>query len=134
MERTIYAVFPRTLIETWALFSIRSTLDVAIWRKCSASYALGASSISTKHYTDMSMLLHDVIQHGIDGAHRQWCTLPYTMGSSRSISADLPISYCFHVKVSSAIGRQVSPVIPEVSRRCDVTPEVETVYRVCIEC
>ena len=51
--------------------------------------------------------------------------------SSRSISADLPISYCFHVKVGSAIGRQVSPVIPEVSRRCDVTPEVETVtYRV----
>ena len=50
---------------------------------------------------------------------------------SRSISADLPISYCFHVKVGSAIGRQVSPVIPEVSRRCDVTPEVETVtYRV----
>ena len=39
--------------------------------------------------------------------------------SSRSISADLPISYPFHVK---AIGRQVSPVIPEVSRRCDVTP------------
>ena len=51
--------------------------------------------------------------------------------SSRSISADVPISYCFHVKVGSAIGRQVSPVIPEVSRRCDVTPEVETVtYRV----
>ena len=38
------------------VFSIRSTLDVAIWRKCSASYALGASSISTKHYTDKSML------------------------------------------------------------------------------
>ena len=35
------------------------------------------------------------------------------------------------LKASSAIGRQVSPVIPEVSRRCDVTPEVETVtYRV----
>ena len=51
--------------------------------------------------------------------------------SSRSISAGLPISYCFHAKVGSAIGRQVSPVIPEVSRRCDVTPEVETVtYRV----
>ena len=47
--------------------------------------------------------------------------------SSRSISADLPISYCFHVKVGSAIGRQVSPIIPEVSRRCDVIPEVETV-------
>ena len=51
--------------------------------------------------------------------------------SSRSISAGLPISYCLHVKVGSASGRQVSPVIPEVSRRCDVTPEVETVtYRV----
>ena len=49
-------------------------------------------------------------------------------GSSRSISADLPISYPFHVK---SIGRHVSPVIPEVSRRCDVTPQVETVtYRV----
>ena len=35
------------------------------------------------------------------------------------------------LKVGSASGRQVSPVIPEVSRRCDVTPEVETVtYRV----
>ena len=47
--------------------------------------------------------------------------------SSITISADLPISYCFHVKVGSAIGRQVSPITPEVSRRCDVTPEVETV-------
>ena len=28
----------------------------------------------------MSMLLDSVIQHGVDGAHRQWCTLPYTMG------------------------------------------------------
>ena len=45
-----------------------------------ASYALGALSISTKHYTDMSMLLDSVIQHGIDDAHRQWGTLPYTMG------------------------------------------------------
>ena len=44
---------PRTLIETWAfsMSSIRGTLDVATWRKFSASYALGASSISTKHYT-----------------------------------------------------------------------------------
>ena len=67
------------------VFSIRSTLDVAIWRKCSASYALGASSISTKHYTDMSMLLDYVIQHGIDGAHRQWCTLPYTMGDYHQV-------------------------------------------------
>ncbi len=54
--------------------------------------------------------------------------------SSRSISAALPISYCLHVKVGSASGRQVSPVIPEVSRRCDITLEVETatyrVYRV----
>ena len=63
-----------------SVFSIRSTLDVAIWRKCSASYALGASSISTKHYIDMSVLHDYVIQHGIDGAHRQWCTLTYTMG------------------------------------------------------
>ena len=46
--------------------------------------------------------------------------------SSITISADIPISYCFHVKVGSAVGRQVSQVIPEVSRRCDVTPEVET--------
>ena len=59
-----------------SVFSVRSTLDVAIWRKCSASNALGASSISTKHFTDMSMLLDYVIQHGIDGAHRQSCTLP----------------------------------------------------------
>ena len=29
--------------------------------------------------TYMSMLLDSVIQHGIDGAHRQWFTLPYTM-------------------------------------------------------
>ena len=34
-----------------SVFSIRSSLDVAPWRKCSASYALGASSTSTKHYT-----------------------------------------------------------------------------------
>ena len=27
--------------------------------------------------TYMSMLLDSVIQHGIDGAHRQWFTLPY---------------------------------------------------------
>ena len=73
-----------------SMFSMIITLDVATWRKCSASYALGASSISTKpnimheHIrttpscrllfvlrTDMSMLLDSAIQHGIDGAHRQ---------------------------------------------------------------
>ena len=62
-----------------SVFSVRSTLDVAILRKCPASYTLGASSVSTKHYTDMSMLLDYVIQHGIDGidgAHSQSCTLP----------------------------------------------------------
>ena len=74
-----------------SVFSIRSTLDVAIWRKCSASYALGTSSISTKHYTDMSMLLHYVIQHGIDGAHRQWCTLPYTMGDYHQVLSRLAL-------------------------------------------
>ena len=29
--------------------------------------------------TDMSMLLDSVIQHGIDGAHCQWFTLPYNV-------------------------------------------------------
>ena len=68
------------------VFSIRSTLDVVIWRKFSASYALGVLSISTKHYTDMSICCLILsykykLQRGIDGAHRQWCTLPYTMGA-----------------------------------------------------
>ena len=40
-----------------SVFSIRSTLDVATWRKGSASYALGASSTSTKHYTSTSVPL-----------------------------------------------------------------------------
>ena len=40
-----------------SVFSIRSTLDVATWRKWSASYALGASSTSTKHYTSTSVPL-----------------------------------------------------------------------------
>ena len=40
-----------------SVFSIRSTLDVARWRKCSASYAPGASSTSTKHYTTTSVPL-----------------------------------------------------------------------------
>ena len=73
------------------MFSIRSTLDVAIWRKCSASYALGASSISTKHYTEMTMLLDYVIQHGIDGAHRQLCTLPYKMGDYHQVLSRLAL-------------------------------------------
>ena len=74
-----------------SVFSIRNTLDVAIWRKCSASYSLGASSISTKHYTDMSMLLHKAIQHDIDGAHGQWCTLPYTMGDYHQVLCRLAL-------------------------------------------
>ena len=66
---------------------------------------LGASSISIKHYTStsvpllrvgyclfcahMSMLLDAVIQHGIDDASRQRCTLPYTMGDYHQVLSRL---------------------------------------------
>ena len=40
-----------------SVFSIRTSLDVGTWRNCSASYALGVSSISTKHYTSTSVPL-----------------------------------------------------------------------------
>ena len=73
------------------MFSIRSTLDVAMLQKYSPSYALGARSISSKHYTDMSMLLDYVIQRGIDGAHRQWCTLPCTMGDYHQVLSRLAL-------------------------------------------
>ena len=41
--------------------------------------------------TYMSMLLDSVIQHGIDGAHRQWCTLPYTMGDYHQVLSRLAL-------------------------------------------
>ena len=41
--------------------------------------------------TDMSMLLDSVIQHGIDGAHRQWCTLPFTMGDYQQVLSRLAL-------------------------------------------
>ena len=94
MKRTIFAVFsPELLLRHGQLsvFSIKSTLDVAIWRKRSASYTLGAPSISTNHYTDMSKLLDSVIQHGIDGAHRQWCRLPYTMDDNHQVLSRLAL-------------------------------------------
>ena len=88
MKRTMFALFPRTLIETWALEYVfyqkySGCCDMA--KVLCILYALGASSISIKHYTDMSMLLDYVIQHGIDDAHRQWCTLPYTMGDCHQV-------------------------------------------------
>ncbi len=41
--------------------------------------------------TDMSMLLDCVIQRGIDGAHRQWCTLSYTMGDYHQVLSRLAL-------------------------------------------
>ena len=48
-EANMFAVFPRTPIDTWAFecFSVRPSLDDATWRKCSACVALGASSLAT---------------------------------------------------------------------------------------
>ena len=53
-----YLIFPLELLLRHghlSVFYIRSTLDVATWRKCSASYALGATSISTTLYTSTSV-------------------------------------------------------------------------------
>ena len=47
--------------------------------------------MSTKHYIDMSMLLDSVIQHGVDGADCQWCTLPYTMGDYHQVLSRLAL-------------------------------------------
>ena len=93
MKRTIYAVFPRTLIETWALECVfyqeySGCCDVA---KVLCILCTGASSISTKHYTDMSMLLHYVIQHDIDCAQSPWCTLPHTMGDYHQVLSSLAL-------------------------------------------
>ena len=41
--------------------------------------------------TDMSMLLDYVMQHGIDGDHRQWCTLSYTMGDYHQVLSRLAL-------------------------------------------
>ena len=40
--------------------------------------------------TYMAMLLDSVIQHGIDGAHCQWCTPPYTMGDYHQVLIKSP--------------------------------------------
>ena len=88
-------------------------MDVATWRKCSASYALGLwerppyppntihEHIRRPYHfscrllfvlrTYMSMLLDYVIQHGIDGAHRQLCTLSYMMGDYHQVLSRLAL-------------------------------------------
>ena len=74
MKRTIFAVLPRTLIETWAL-------ECVFYKKYSGCCDMVKvlCILCTGSIVHMSMLLDSVIQHGIDGTHRQWCTLPYTM-------------------------------------------------------
>ena len=58
MKRTIICCVPLELVLRHGhlnVFYIRSTLDVATWRNCSAFYALGATSISTTLYTSTSV-------------------------------------------------------------------------------
>ena len=86
MKRTIFAVLPRTVIETWALECVfykkySGCCDMAkvLCILCTGSFV----HIQQTLHSCIHMLLDSVIQviqHGIDGAHRQWCTLPYTMG------------------------------------------------------
>ena len=98
---------PRTVIETWALecvfykkysgccdmarvFCILCTGSVVHSHQTLCEHIRTTSSCRLLFVllTDMSMLpmlLDSVIQHGIDGAHRQWCTLPYKMGDYQQV-------------------------------------------------
>ena len=55
----------------------------------------------------MSMLLDSVMQHGIDGAHHQWCTMPYKMGDYQQV-----LKPCLHHAIFAAGNAR------RVNRRC----------------
>ena len=93
---------PRTVIETWGLECIFYKKHSGCCDKAKALCILCTGSVVRIHQTlyghirttsscrllfvlrtDMSMLLDSVIQHGVDGVHSQWFTLPYTMLLSR---------------------------------------------------
>ena len=111
---------PRTVIETWALECVfykkySGCCDMAkvLCILCTGSvvhinqtlyWHIRTTSSCRLLFvlrTDMSMLLDSVIQHGIDGAHRQWFTLPYTMGDyhqvlSRASTVTMEYMFPFH--------------------------------------
>ena len=102
---------PRTLIEAWVL-------ECVLYKKYSGCCDMGENALHLMHWerppyppntihehirrpyhfscsllfvlrTYMSMLLDYVIQHGIDGAHRQLCTLSYMMGDYHQVLSRL---------------------------------------------
>ena len=105
----------RTLIETWALVCVFYKKYYGCSDMAKVLCILCTGSVVHIHLhehirttsscrllfvlrTDMSMLFDSVIQHGIDGAHRQWCTLSYTMGDYHHVLSRLALcqwNICF---------------------------------------
>ena len=101
---------PRTDIETWALECVFYKKYSGCCDMAKVLCMLSTGSIVHIHQTlyghirttyscrllfvlrtDMSMLLDSVVQHGIDGAHRQWFTLSYTMGDYHQVPSRLAL-------------------------------------------
>ena len=116
MKRTIICCVPLELLLRnghLSVFSIRGTLDMTkvLCILCIGSVVHIHQTLHEHIRTTPScrllfvlrtyittMLLDYVIQHGIDGAHRQWCTLPYTMGHYHQVLSRLALwqwNICF---------------------------------------